>query len=64
MNYPAASSGVASCWQRTVSDSNFTKSIAFLFEVGDLAGRSMAAGATGASENIPSPHHRTKAPVK
>jgi hypothetical protein len=28
--------------------------------VGDLAGRSMAVGATGANENIPSPHHRVK----
>jgi hypothetical protein len=50
------------------SDSNFTESSRALVgpfrpvscQVGDFAGKSMAAGATGANENIPSLHHPSK----
>jgi hypothetical protein len=38
--------------------------IDFLFQVGRLAGRSWPAGATGANESIPSPHHRSKTTLK
>jgi hypothetical protein len=37
--------------------------IGFIFQVGDFAGQ-WPAGATGANENIPSPHHRAKTTLK
>jgi hypothetical protein len=37
--------------------------IGFLFQVGDFAGQ-WPAGATGANESIPSPHHRAKTTLK